>query len=393
MNAPAEAPLVFLVAGEPSGDALGARLMAALKARTGGAVRFAGVGGEAMAAEGLQSLFPMAELSVMGLAEVLPRLPGLARRLGETARAARRLEPAAVVTIDAPDFCFRLARRLKGAGFPLIHYVAPSVWAWRPGRARAIARFLDGLLALLPFEPPYFEREGLACTFVGHPVVECGADKGDGAAFRARYGLGADTPLLCVLPGSRRSETARLLPIFAATVGRLRRRHPDLAVVVPVIGDIAETVAGAVTAWPVPVLVVRDKSEKYDAFAAATAALAASGTVALELALAGAPTVIAYRLNPLTAWLARRLLRVRYVSLVNLVLDRPVMPELLQEDCRPERLEEALGGLLGDAAARAVQAEAGREALERLGYGGASPGERAAAAVLDIIAAAGMPDK
>lgn len=379
-------PLLFLVAGEPSGDALGARLMAALKERTGGAIRFAGVGGEAMTAEGMASLFPMAELSIMGLTEVLPHLPRLARRLSQTVREARRLAPAAVVTIDSPGFNFRLAKRLHGAGIPLIHYVAPSVWAWRPGRAREVARFLDRLLALLPFEPPYFEREGLACTFVGHPVVECGADRGDGPGFRARHGLAADVPLLCVLPGSRRGETARLLPIFAETVARLGDRHPGLTAVVPVIGAVGDAVAEAVAGWPVPAIVVRDKAEKYDAFATATAALAASGTVALELALAGTPTVIAYRVSPLTAWLARRLVRVSYACLVNLVLDRPVIPELLQDDCRPERLVAALDDLLGDRTARQTQAEAGRDALVRLGYGGPSPGARAAAAVLEVIA-------
>ncbi|WP_316976357.1 lipid-A-disaccharide synthase [Shumkonia mesophila] len=379
-------PLVFLVAGEPSGDALGARLMAALKARTGGAVRFAGVGGEGMADQGLDSLFPMAELSVMGVAEVLPRLPRILRRLAETARAARRLRPAAVVTIDAPDFCFRLAKRLRGAGIPLIHYVAPSVWAWRPGRARKIAGFLDHLLALLPFEPPYFEREGLACTFVGHPVVESGADLGDGRRFRERHGIAAGAPLVCVLPGSRRSETARLLPVFAQAVAGLRANRPDLRAVVPVIGAVADEVARAAAGWPVPATVVHGRADKIDAFAAADVALAASGTVALELAMAETPAVIAYRVNPLTAWLARRLVRVPYANLVNLVLDRPAVPELIQEDCRPERLTAALDALFVDEAARRAQVEAGREALTRLGRGGPSPGERAAAVVLDVIA-------
>jgi len=380
------APLIFLVAGEPSGDALGASLMAALKERTGGAIRFAGVGGEGMAAQGLDSLFPMADLSVMGVAEVLPRLPKILRRLGETTDAARRLRPAAVVTIDAPDFCFRLAKRLRGAGIPLIHYVAPSVWAWRPGRARKIAAFLDHLLALLPFEPPYFQREGLACTFVGHPVVESGADLGDGRRFRERHGIAPGAPLVCVLPGSRRSETGRLLPLFAQALARLRATRPDLVAVVPVIGAVAGEVARAVAGWSVPATVVHERADKIDAFAAATVALAASGTVALELAMAETPAVIAYRVSPFTAWLARRLVRVSYANLVNLVLDRPAVPELIQEDCRPERLAAALDTLLADEAARRAQVEAGREALARLGRGGPSPGDRAAAVVLDVIA-------
>lgn len=379
-------PLIFLVAGEPSGDALGAGLMAALKERTGGAVRFAGVGGEGMASQGLDSLFPMADLSVMGVAEVLPRLPRILRRLSETAREARRLRPAAVVTIDAPDFCFRLAKRLRRDGIPLIHYVAPSVWAWRPGRARKIAAFLDHLLALLPFEPPYFEREGLPCTFVGHPVVESGADLGDGRRFRERHGIAAETTVICVLPGSRRSETSRLLPVFAEAVAGLRATRPDLVAVVPVIGAMAGEVARAVADWPVPATVVHERADKIDAFAAADVALAASGTVALELAMAETPAVIAYRVSPLTAWLARRLVRVSYANLVNLVLDRPAVPELLQGDCRPERLAAALETLIADDAARRSQVEAGREALARLGRGGPSPGERAAAVVIEVIA-------
>jgi len=379
-------PLIFLVAGEPSGDSLGARLMAALRERTGGAVRFAGVGGPAMAGQGLSSLFPMADLTVMGLAEVLPRLPLLLRRIGETARAARRLEPDAVVTIDSPDFNFRLAKRLRNAGIPLVHFVAPSVWAWRPGRARVIARRIDHLLALLPFEPPYFEREGLACTFVGHPVVESGADRGDGAAFRRRHGIADDASLLCLLPGSRASETSRLLPVFAETAARLAAGRPDLRFVVPLAPSVDDAVKRSVADWAVPVVVVEDVAEKYDAFAAATAALAASGTVALELAMAGTPAVIAYRMSPPTAWLARRLLRVRHVSLVNLVLDRAVMPEFLQADCRADRLADAVGRLLDDAGARRAQVTAGREALARLGLGGPSPGLRAADAVLTVVA-------
>lgn len=377
-------PTIFLVAGEPSGDALGGRLMAALKASCGGGVRFAGIGGAAMAAEGLTSLFPMEELTLMGLAEVLPHVPRLRRRIHETAAQARALRPDVVVTIDSPGFSFRVARRLAGAGIPLVHYVAPSVWAWRPGRAREVAGFLDHLMALLPFEPPYFEAEGLACTFVGHPVLESGAGGGDGAAFRRRHGIGADVPLLCLLPGSRRGEVSRLLPVFAETAGMLAARRPGLEVVVPSVAGLAGGIAGA--PWPLPARVVTGESEKFDAFAAADAALAASGTVALELAMAATPAVIAYRMHPLTGWLARRLVRVPYVSLVNLVLDRPVMPELLLGECRSERLAAAVGSLLDDAEARAAQAGAAAEALARLGVDGPPPSRRAAAVVLDVIA-------
>ncbi len=383
---PPEGPLIFLVAGEPSGDALGARLMAALKKQTQGKIRFAGVGGEKMADEGLVSLFPMRDIAVMGLIEVIPRLKTILARIALTAEQAERLDPDVVVTIDSPDFNFRVARRLKGKGFPLIHYVAPTVWAWRPGRARAIARVLDHMMALLPFEPPYFEREGLACTFVGHPVLESGAGAGDGPGFRARHGIPLEAPLLCVLPGSRRSEVRALLPPFGAAVGLIVKQVPDLRVVVPTLATLAGEVRAATAAWPGRTEVVEGEGEKYDAFAACDAALAASGTVSLELALAGTPHAVAYRVNPLTAWLARRLIRVRFVNLVNLVLERAVVPELLQEDCTGAKLAEAALRLLGDPAARAAQRAAFTEALRGLGPGSGKPSERGAEVVLATIA-------
>lgn len=381
-------PTIFLVAGEPSGDALGARLMSALKEARGGDVRFAGIGGAGMAAEGLDSLFPMSELSLMGLAEVLPHVPRLLRRIDETVDAARARRPDVVVTIDSPGFSFRVARRLAGSGIPLIHYVAPSVWAWRPGRARKIAGFLDHLIALLPFEPPYFEAEGLACTFVGHPVLESGAADGDGPAFRRRHDIGDDAPLLCLLPGSRQGEVSRLLPVFAETVALVAKTRPDVEVVLPSVEGLAAEVGAATARWPVRARVVTGDDEKFDAFAAADLALAASGTVALELAMVRTPAVIAYRMHPLTGWLARRLVRVRYVSLVNLVLDRPVMPELLLDDCRSDHLAAAVTSLLDDPRVRATQAAGAAEALAALGLDDAAPSRRAADVVLDVIASA-----
>lgn len=381
-------PLIFLVAGEPSGDALGGRLMAALRQQTGGAVRFTGVGGDAMAAQGLVSEFPMADLSVMGVAEVLPRLPLLLKRISQTVDTARAANPAVFVSIDSPDFSFRVAKRLKGAGFPLLHYVAPTVWAWRPGRAGRIARFLDHLLALFPFEPPYFEAEGLPCTFVGHSVVESAAGAGDGAGFRSRHDIAADAPLVCVLPGSRHSETSRLLPVFTETMARLSTAKPSLRAVVPLAETVAGPVADAVARWPLPTVAVRGQDEKYAAFAAADVALAASGTVALELAMAELPSIIAYRLSPASAWIARRMVRVEYANLINIVLDRPAVPEFLQQDCTPDRLAEALAGLMDDQTARRAQTEAAREAVSRMGgEDGALPSQRAAAAILKVMSA------
>ncbi len=376
-------PHLFVVAGEPSGDALGAPLIGALREMTGGGATFAGVGGPLMEAQGLATLFPFGDLAVMGFTEVVPRIPVILRRLAETAEAVRREKPDALVTIDSPGFSFRLARRLAGEGVPLIHYVAPSVWAWRPGRAKEVAGFLDHLLVLFPFEPPYFEAEGLPCTFVGHPVVE--RRLGDGPAFRTRHEIAAEAPLLCVLPGSRRSEADRLLPIFGETVAALAASRPALRLVVPTVPTVAGRVAAAVASWPGRPIVVHDQAGKWDAFAAATVALAASGTVALELGMAGLASVIAYKVSPLTAWLIRRSVRVRFANLVNLLLDDEVVPECLQEKCTVANLVARTARLLDDPVARREQKGKARTALQKLGLGGPPPSWRAAEAVLDVI--------
>jgi len=378
---------IFIIAGEPSGDVLGGRLMAALSQLTSGGVRFAGIGGETMQAQGLESLFPMEELSVMGLAEIVPHLPRLLRRIRETAAAVDEVAPRALLTIDSPDFTRRVARRVKDRSIPRIHYVAPTVWAWRPGRAKGFARDFSHLLALLPFEPPWFERAGLSCTFTGHPVVESGASSGDGARFRARYGISASVPALCVLPGSRQGEVVRLAADFGAALDLFRRRVPAMRVFVPTVPAVADLVERYATGWPGAPLVIRNEAERYDAMAASNAALAASGTVALELALAGVPAVIAYRVAPLTHFIVRRMLSVRYGNLVNIIEDREIVPELIQDDCRPERLAHELERLLGPAGP--AQISAAQPALRQLGLGGEAPSRRAARVVLDIIDASG----
>jgi len=382
-------PLIYLIAGEPSGDLLGARLMAALKQQTGGAVRFAGIGGEEMQAEGLESLFPMAELSVMGLVEVLPRLPAILRRLRHTLSDIETKSPDAVVTIDSWGFCGRIHRGLKdrGSTIPRIHYVAPMVWAWKKGRTRTLAQVLDLLLTLFPNEPAWFEKEGLRSVHVGHSVIEGGAGQGDAAAFRARHGLAPDQRILCLLPGSRRSETSRLLPVFGDTVASLASRYPDLVVALPTVETVADEVAAAAAGWKLPTLVLRGASARFDAFAASAVALAASGTVALELAMAGVPAVIAYRVSPVSAFVATRFLGLdlKFVSLVNILAERAVMPELLQDECRPDRLAAEIARLLDDPAAVAAQRAGARDALTRLGLGGDSPSARAATTILTFI--------
>lgn len=376
------------MAGEPSGDVLGARLMAALREELSGELRFAGVGGPLMAARGLESLFPMTDIALMGFAEVVPKIPLVLRRVRETARHALALAPDVMVTIDVPGFSGRLADRLARRSFPLVHYVAPSVWAWRAGRAKKLARRIDHLLTLLPFEPPWFEREGLPATFVGHPVVESGVGEGNGQRFRARHGLGADRPVLCVLPGSRRGEVARLLPVFGAVVAGLAADRPELHLAVPTVPAVAETVRAAAAGWSLPTTVVSGDRDKHDAFAASRAALAASGTVSLELAIARVPHVIAYAVSPLSAMIARRLIRVRFASLVNILEDRPVVPEFVQERCTPRDLLPAVARLLDDPAARLEQQAVGAQIARQLGGPGAelSPSRAAARVVAGLMA-------
>lgn len=383
---PAGPPLVFVVAGEPSGDAIGARLMAALKEEAGGAIRFAGIGGARMEAEGLKSLFPMSDLTLFGLAEVLPKIRMVKARIAETVASIRTMRPDAVVTIDSPGFSFRVQKQLAAGSTKRIHYVAPTVWAWRPGRARKIARFLDRLLVLLPFEPPYFDAVGLPCDFVGHPVLEEGADRGDGAGFRARHGIPGDAPLLVVLPGSRRSEVRTLLPVFADVLARLKPRFPNLRAVVPTVGTVAGEVRDTAASWSVPTIVVEGVAEKYGAFAAGTAAMAASGTVSLELGIARLPSVIAYRVHPLSAAVARRLVKVRYVTLTNIILGREAVPEFIQDRCLADLIADSVGALLSDPDLRANQMREVSLALAQLGSDNPPPpSQRAAKAVLAAI--------
>ncbi len=362
----------FLIAGEPSGDRLGAALMAGLKALHPG-VMFAGVGGPMMQAEGLDSLFAMEELSVMGLIEVLPKYFPLKRRIRQTAAAALAAKPDAVITIDSPDFCLRVAGLVKAAepGMKVIHYVAPSVWAWRPARAGKMAKVVDHVLTLLPFEPPFMTAAGMSADFVGHPVVA--EPLGDAGA------MAGPGPLILVLPGSRAGEVARLAPVFGAVLGRLKAVHPTLRAALPTVRGVETQVRGLVAGWPVQPEIITDARRKAEAFAAADVALAASGTVSLELAANGCPMVVAYKMNPLTFWLMQRAALVDTVTLVNLVSETRVVPEFLGPKCQPGPIAAALEAVLADASS---QDAAMALTMERLGRGGAAPGLRAARSVL-----------
>ncbi len=380
---------LYIIAGEPSGDRLGGTLMAALNQST--EVEFRGVGGQTMQAAGLASRFDMAELTVMGLTEVLPKLPALMRRIRQTADDVITWRPDALITIDSPDFTLRVARKVRETlpDLKVIYYVAPSVWAWRPGRAKKMARHVDHVLALLPFEPPYMEAAGMTCDFVGHPIVsQARPDAERIADFRQRHDLTPDQPVLLMAPGSRKGEIRRLMPDFGVAHGHLAAQIPDLAVLVPVAETVDKevraelaTVAGKVVTVPAS----SGEAEKRLAFAAADAALCASGTVVLEIAAAGTPMVAAYRTTWLTAQIVRRIVKVRTANLVNLIAGTDVVPEFLQEYCTPRVLERELSKLLNDPSSAEDQRSAFDNVLQTLGRGGQPPAERAAASVLRAI--------
>jgi lipid-A-disaccharide synthase len=383
------APYIFIITGEPSGDALGGALIAALRRRVGDGLRIAGIGGERMREQGIDSLAPLSDLAIAGVTEVVPRAPVIFRHVRNAVAAIRAAQPDAVVTIDSSGFSWRIAQRLRrhGERLPLIHYVAPMVWAWRAGRARRMARWYDHLLALLPFEPLYFRQVGLECTYVGHPVIDSGAGQGDGERFRAAHGIAPDEVVLTVLPGSRLGEVRRLTPIFAETLRLAETKVGAFRVVVPTVETVAEAVAESVRDWPGQPIVSRGDAAKYDAFAASRAALAASGTVALELAMARLPMTVAYRLSRPTEILLDRVLKVRTVNLVNLILGRSVVAEHLGPHCTPERLCASLVELIRDEQVRAAHLEGYDAAIRLLGAGELSPSLRAADKILEIIAA------
>ena len=377
-------PLIYLIAGEASGDVLGARLMRAIAARRADAT-FAGIGGEAMAAQDLASLFPISDLALMGLLEVLPRLLHLKARLAQTQADIAARRPAAVVTIDSPGFTLRVLRAIAPLGIPRAHYVAPQVWAWREHRVRHYPGLWESLLCLFPFEPAFFARHSLPATFVGHPVLESGAETGDAARFRARHAVRPDATLLIVMPGSRRTEVSRLLPILGATLRRIGPSVPRLQPVVPLASPVAEAVRAGTQSWPIPPILVTETQDKHDAFAASAAALTKSGTSTLELALAGVPMLVAYRVNPLSAAIVRRTVKVRYASVLNLLAEREIIPEMIQQDCTPDRLGPALTRLLTDPAAAAAQCAACRDELEKLRPPHGLPSEAAADAVVELL--------
>lgn len=385
MQAPVK---IAIIAGEVSGDQLGGWLMQALKARRPD-IAFVGIGGPMMQQQGLRTLFPIRDIALIGIAEVLPHVRTLTRRIRETVEFIEREKPDIVLTIDVPGFVLRVLKQLHARGNvrpKFIHYVAPTVWAYRPKRAKTMAERYDHLLCLLPFEPPYFEAEGLSTSYVGHEIAWWWKTRGDGAAFRTAHGISADSPLLAVFPGSRNGELARLWPVFKKTIERLKSDIPALEVVIQVPEALLPTMRKRAENWHVPAHLIPNTTDKKNLFAAATAALAKSGTIGLECALAGLPSITTYKANPLSVYMLRRMIRVPYVNLANILAGKMVVPELLQEDCTPDKLAHYLKPLLTDETARNAQRQELHRIADMLGASASvSPSDKAAEIVLSYL--------
>jgi lipid-A-disaccharide synthase len=374
---------IFLIATEESGDRLGANLMKVLRQRLGDAVRFEGVGGRSMAREGLASRFPIEELSIMGFSAVVKQLPKLSRLIRETSDAVMQASPDMLVIIDSPDFTHRVARRVRARdpSIPIVDYVSPSVWAWRPGRARAMRRYVDHVLALLPFEPAEYARlNGPPCSYVGHPLTDQLSSLRPGPAERKRRE--EKPPVLLVLPGSRRGEIRHHMAIFGRALRRLQEDGVAFELVLPTMPHLHALVETHLQGWKVQPRIVIGEQEKRAAFRLARAALAKSGTVTLELALAGVPMVTAYRVGTVEAWILRRAIKVQSVILANLVIGENLVPEFLQQDCTAEKLSRALREVLEDSPLRQRQLEAFARIDQIMATGGQSPSVRAADIVL-----------
>jgi len=375
---------IYIIAGEASGDFLGAQLMAALKSRVP-AITFSGVGGPLMAEQGMDSLFPYHDLAVMGIAEIAPKLPLLLRRINQTAAHIQTTKPNIVITIDSPDFCLRVIKKVKKAGgdhIPkFIHYVAPSVWAWREGRAAKLANLVDGLICLFDFEPPYFEKVGLKSIAAGHPMIEGAAMMTDGDSFRRAQGIKPQQKVVGALFGSRRGEIKKTAPVIRDALFALAKKaHPQMPVIVPTLPHLIDDVTALMQGYPGKVVVTTDPAQKCNAFAAMDVAAAVSGTVGLELAVLGVPHIIAYKANPITAMMIRALVKVRYAHLANIMTDAAMIPEFLQDNCIPAPMTAALEDLLRAPEAQKV---AMAKIAVRIGYGQPEkPSDKAAEFVL-----------
>ena len=377
---------IYLIAGEPSGDLLGSRLMRALRQKTNNEVEFFGLGGDTMEAEGLKPLFDISELAVMGLVEVVPSIPRVLQRIREVVADIINRRPNVVITIDSWSFCCRIHKALRrlNTGVKQVHYVAPQVWAWKKRRAKTMYKYVDELLALLPNEPPYFTKYRLKTVFVGHPVIESAVLQADGQAFRRKFAIPDDKQIISILPGSRHTEVCRLLPDFLRAAQLLHELNPDMHFVLPTVKTVVARVKKMLKNNSLPLTILEKEADRYGAFQASSAAIAASGTVALELAICHIPHIIAYKVAPLTYLLAKHLVKIKYVNLTNIMLNRRVVPELLQADCTPQNIVREILELLKNGDAYEKQMEGFTEVRQYLSCGNQTPSQNAADEVLRL---------
>ena len=376
---------IYLIAGEPSGDLLGSRLMRAMRQKDKN-VEFYGVGGDTMEAEGLKSLYDISDLAVMGLTEVIPSIPKILKHIKETIADIQKVEPDVVVTIDSWSFSSRIHKALRKLklGIPQVHYVAPQVWAWKKKRARTMYKYIDCLLTLFPYEPKYFTPYKLDARFVGHPVIESEAITADGNAFRKKFNIPENKKVITILPGSRKNEVSRLLPVFMEAAQELHNADKDFYFVLPTVKTVANMVKNDLKNYNLPVLVVENQQDRYGAFRASSAAIAASGTVALELAICDIPHIITYKVAPLTAFLAKRFLHIQFVNLSNILLGREIIPELLQERCVKGNIRNYILELLRHEDLYNRQMEGFAKVRKILGQGEQTPSQNASDIIFDI---------
>lgn len=378
---------IYLIAGEPSGDLLGSRLIRALRKKSADNVEFLGLGGDTMEQEGLKPLFDISELAVMGLVEVIPSIPRVLKRIKQTVEDIKEHQPDIVITIDSWSFCSRIhkALRKQNLGIKQLHYVAPQVWAWKKRRARTMYKYIDELLTLLPNEPKYFTPYNLKTTFVGHPVIESDALKAKGEDFKKKYKIADDKKIISILPGSRHTEVSKLLPDFMTAARILYQQNPNYVFALSTVKTVANRVKHMVQKYKLPVFVLETESDRYSAFQASSAAIAASGTVALELAICKIPHIISYKVAPLTYLLAKYLIKIKYVNLTNILLNKSIVPELLQEKCTPQNIVKHINELLEKGKLYQGQMQGFEEVKKYLSNGEQTPSENASDEILRLI--------
>ncbi len=378
---------IYLIAGEPSGDALGARLMRALKNKSNQNIQFFGIGGDTMEKEGLNSLFDISELAVMGLAEVLPSIPKILKRINQTVNDIIQIKPDILISIDSWSFASRIQKKIryKKLNIPQVHYVAPQVWAWKKKRAKTMHNYIDHLLTLFPHEPKYFTPYGLKTTFVGHPVIESPISIANKQSFRTKYNINNQQKIISILPGSRHNEVSHLLPIFLNAAQILKNQNPDAVFVIPAVKTVAQRIKNITFNNPLNPIIIENEFDRLCAMAASNAAMAASGTVTLELAIANVPHIIAYKVAPLTAFLAKRLLNIQFVNLSNILIGREIVPELLQERCTPNNIALYINNFLNQDNLYKIQQQGFSKVQKILGLNQQKPSENAADVILNII--------